>query len=183
MCSPIPIYPLFLRREVFFLCKANPATSALNLIFFDFFLFFVSIVLSSFILSLSWRDLLSAYNGRSEGKESAMWENRVQSLVGKIPWRRKWPPTPVFLSREFYGQRSLMGYGPWGPKELDMTEQLTLSLFNHVKICLSAHVSHFEKPLLLLQAANLILSISKVKSSVIFLLSTCLAIVYQVAYQ
>ena len=33
---------------------------------------------------------------------------------GKIPWRREWQPTPVFLPREFHGQRSLVGYGPWG---------------------------------------------------------------------
>ena len=33
--------------------------------------------------------------------------------VGKIPWRRKWQPTPVFLPGEFHGQRSLVGYSPW----------------------------------------------------------------------
>ena len=48
--------------------------------------------------------------------------------VGKIPWRREWLPTPVFLPGEFHGQRSLGGYSPWGHKELDTTEQLTLSL-------------------------------------------------------
>ena len=42
--------------------------------------------------------------------------------VGKNPWRRAWQPTPVFLPRESHGQRSLVGYGPWGHKELDMTE-------------------------------------------------------------
>ena len=42
--------------------------------------------------------------------------------VSKIPWRRKWHPTPVFLPREFHGQRSLAGYSPWGHKELDTTE-------------------------------------------------------------
>ena len=42
-----------------------------------------------------------------------------------IFWRRKWPPTPVFLPRESHGQRNLAGYGPWGHKELDMTEWLT----------------------------------------------------------
>ena len=36
-------------------------------------------------------------------------------------------PTPVFLSEEFHGQRSLAGYNPWGVKESDMTDQLTLS--------------------------------------------------------
>ena len=43
--------------------------------------------------------------------------------VGKIPWRRKWQPTLVFLPEEFHGQR----YSPWGRKELDTTEQLTLT--------------------------------------------------------
>ena len=44
--------------------------------------------------------------------------------VGKIPWRRKWQPTPVFLPGESHGQRSLAGYSPWGHKESDTTEQL-----------------------------------------------------------
>jgi len=42
--------------------------------------------------------------------------------VGKISWRRKWLPTPVFLPRELLGQRSLAGYSPWGHKELDTAE-------------------------------------------------------------
>ena len=37
--------------------------------------------------------------------------------VRKIPWRREWQPTPVFLLGEFHGQRSLLGYHPWGHKE------------------------------------------------------------------
>ena len=41
---------------------------------------------------------------------------------GKIPWRRAWQPTPVFLPGEYHGQRSLEGYNPWDLKELDMTE-------------------------------------------------------------
>ena len=44
-----------------------------------------------------------------------------------MPWRRKWQPTPVFLPGEFHRQRSLVGYNPWGCKESDMTEWLTLS--------------------------------------------------------
>ena len=43
----------------------------------------------------------------------------------KIPWRRKWQPSPVFLPGEFHGQSSLAGYSPWGRKELDTTERLT----------------------------------------------------------
>ena len=42
--------------------------------------------------------------------------------VGKIPWRRAQQPTPVFLPGEFHGQKSLVGYSPWGRKEWDMTE-------------------------------------------------------------
>ena len=37
--------------------------------------------------------------------------------VWKIPWRRNWQPTPVFLTGEFHGQRSLAGYSPWDVKE------------------------------------------------------------------
>ena len=54
---------------------------------------------------------------------------RFDPWVGKIPWRREWLPITVFLPGEFHGQRSLVGYSPWGLKELDMTEWLTLSLF------------------------------------------------------
>ena len=42
--------------------------------------------------------------------------------IRKIPWRRAWQPTPVFLPRESHGQRSLAGYSPWGCKELGTTE-------------------------------------------------------------
>ena len=58
----------------------------------------------------------------------AMQETWVQSLVGKIPWRREWLPTPVFLPGESHGQRSLVGCVPWGHKESDTTEQLILSM-------------------------------------------------------
>ena len=49
--------------------------------------------------------------------------------VGKIPWRREWQPTPVFLPGKFNGQRSLAGYSPWRHKDSDTTEWLTLSHF------------------------------------------------------
>ena len=51
---------------------------------------------------------------------------RFSPWVGKIPWRKKWLPTPVFLPEEAHGQRSLAGYSPWGCKESDITERLTL---------------------------------------------------------
>ena len=49
-------------------------------------------------------------------------ETWVAFLFGKIPWRREWQPTRVFLREEFQGQRSLVSYSPWGHKESDTTE-------------------------------------------------------------
>ena len=71
------------------------------------------------------------------GKESACQcrrprRCRLNPWVRKIPWRRKWPPTPVSLPGKSHGQRSLVGYSPWGCKELDTTEQVHMhNLFGH----------------------------------------------------
>ena len=50
-----------------------------------------------------------------------MQEICVRSLGREDLWRRRWQPTPVFLPGESQGQRSLVGYSAWGPKESDMT--------------------------------------------------------------
>ena len=68
-----------------------------------------------------------AMPGGTSGKELTYQGRRLKRCgfnpwVGKIPWRRKWQPTPVFLPRESHGQRSLVGHGPWGHKEPDTTE-------------------------------------------------------------
>ena len=42
--------------------------------------------------------------------------------TGKVPRRKAWEPTPVFLPGESHGQRSLIGYSPWGHTESDLTE-------------------------------------------------------------
>ena len=73
---------------------------------------------------IRWRNSCASLVAQMVKNLPAMQETRVQSL-GKIPWKREWQPTPVFLPREFHGQRSLAGYSQWGPKESDMTEQLT----------------------------------------------------------
>ena len=57
------------------------------------------------------------------GKESTCQCRRCKrhgfdSWVGKIPWRRAWQPMPVFLPGESHGQRSLVGYIPWGGKRV-----------------------------------------------------------------
>ena len=56
--------------------------------------------------------------------------------VRKIPWRRGWPLTPVFLPGEFHGQRNLADCGSWGQKEWDTTEPLTLSPSGSLSQCL-----------------------------------------------
>ena len=64
-------------------------------------------------------------NAGDEGDTLGRW-------IGKIPWRRKWQLTPVFLPGEFNGQRSLVGYSSWDHKESNMTEWLA-----HVtKVCM-----------------------------------------------
>ena len=55
--------------------------------------------------------------------------------VGKIPWRKVWQPTPVFLPGESHGQRSLAGQSLQGHKELDMTEQLSTCVCVCVCVC------------------------------------------------
>ena len=44
------------------------------------------------------------------------------SFLGKIPWRRKWQPTLVFLPGKSHEQISMAGYSPWGRKDSDTTE-------------------------------------------------------------
>ena len=57
----------------------------------------------------------------------------TSSILGKIPWSRKWQPAPVFLPGKFHEQRKLAGYSPWDCKESATTEhaymQLTLKNF------------------------------------------------------
>ena len=69
------------------------------------------------------------FRGGTSGGEPACQCRRhkrcgFNSWVGKIPWRKVWKPTPVFLPGEFHGHRSLAGYSSCGCKELDTTEQL-----------------------------------------------------------
>ena len=59
---------------------------------------------------------------------------RFNSWVGKIPWRREWQPTPVFLPGESHGQRSLAGYSPQGRKESDTTEWLHFTSLHFIAI-------------------------------------------------
>ena len=69
----------------------------------------------------------------------ASWTPRFDPWDGKIPWRRKWQPTPALLLGESHGRRSLVGCNPWGHQESGMTERLHF---------------HFQGPSILLQIAE-----------------------------
>ena len=47
-----------------------------------------------------------------------------ETRVGKIPWRREWLPTTVFLPGEFHSPRTLAGYSPWGHEETRLSDSL-----------------------------------------------------------
>ena len=91
----------------------------------------------------SWVNLFlkmyMGFPGGASGKEPACRCRRhkrrgFNPWVGKIPWRRAWQPIPVFLPIDSHGQRSLAGYSPWVPKELDTTE--------HVHSCCKYFMQH-----------------------------------------
>ena len=70
--------------------------------------------------SWTWLKWLSTWgfpgDARDKGRACQCRSHRRQGFnpwIGKIPWRRKWQPTPVFLPGKFYRQRSLAGYSPW----------------------------------------------------------------------
>ena len=82
--------------------------------------------------------------------------------VGKIPWRRKWQPTPVLLPRKSHGRRSLV---PWGCKELDTTEWLHFKSCGPVYVCTHTciYVCNFsDKHLQLYLKGVLLWTLSKV---------------------
>ena len=88
-------------------------------------------------ISWRWGGKPWGFSGTTVGKESTCQYSRLKRcrfvpLVEKIPWRRNWQPTPVFLSGESHGQRSLAVYSPRGHKESYATEH--------------AHVDNSQEP-------------------------------------
>ena len=53
-------------------------------------------------------------------------DSHLISGRGRFPRRRAWQATPIFSPGKFHGQRSLVGYSPWGHKESDMTDLLSM---------------------------------------------------------
>ena len=62
---------------------------------------------------------------------------RYDPWVGKIPWRRKWQPTPVSLAGKSHRQRNMVRFSPWGHKELDITEHMYPLYTEHIPMDLS----------------------------------------------
>ena len=83
----------------------------------------------------------------------------MQETHVRFPWRREWRPTPVFLAGEFHEQRSLVGYGLWGPKESAMTRLTYTPTCPHA--CLCASPVHTCTP----SFASLLLSYAKTHCS------------------
>ena len=80
----------------------------------------------------------------------AMQETWVWSRVRKIPWRRKWQPTPVFLPGEVHWQRNPAGYSPWTHKsqtrlsDQTITTMYILPMFIYIYICISFSIYWFK---------------------------------------
>ena len=73
------------------------------------------------------------FRGDSDARKSAHNSRRpgFNPWMRMIPWRREWLPTPVFLPGKSHGQRSLVGFSPWGRKESNTTERLPFLFHFH----------------------------------------------------
>ena len=101
-------------------------------------------------LGLSWS---FNFPGGSDGKSVCLQFRRPKFTpwMGKIAWRKKWQPTLLLLPGKSHGRRSLVGYRPWGHKELETTERLHFiftswfsKVFPRTGVCwFPAHSSRF----------------------------------------
>ena len=99
--------------------------------------------------SLFWISLALGFPSSSVVKESACQyrRHRVCSFdpwVRKIPWRRTWQPTPVFLPGKSHGQRSLVGYTPWVAKSDTTDHTWNVSLY----LCNGEHIIYVYRLIL-----------------------------------
>ena len=86
------------------------------------------------------------FQGVSVVKESACQCRRCRfnPWVRKIPWRRKWQLTPVFLPGESHGQRSLLGYRPWGCKERTYLSDWVHTHFFEISVYINLYCGKFN---------------------------------------
>ena len=81
------------------------------------------LLLEGSLFLLSYLELFSIH---SQNKIAKAYSSQLDPWVGKIPWRRAWQPTPVFLPGESRGQRSLVGCSPWDRRESDVPKRLSM---------------------------------------------------------
>ena len=94
--------------------------------------FLFTSIQTSYVSRVSWPRLQVAIPGGTVVKNlPAITGDAVLTRIEKIPWSKKYQPTPVFLPGKFLGQRNLVIYSPWGGKVLDMTEQLSMRAHTH----------------------------------------------------
>ena len=93
------------------------------------------------------------FPGGASGKEPTCQCRRPKRCrfdpgIRKIPFRRAWQPTPVFLPGESHRQRILVGYSSWGHKESDTTEWLHFFFFlTYDKCYVYVSISSYSLPL------------------------------------
>ena len=103
----------------------------------EFLIFFIkklkSLLTNKIVIYLKYTTWQASFVAQMIKNLPAIQETWVWSLGREDPWRREWLPTPVFLPWKLHGHGSLVGYRPWGCKELDMTEWLTywLDIYVH----------------------------------------------------
>ena len=105
-------------------------------------------------------NLFLGFSGGASGKEPEGQSRRrkrrgFDPLVGKIPWRRAWQPTPVSLLGEFHAQKSLAGYSPQGHKESGPTEHVCMAV--HACTHTHTHIQGFQHHLIFHLARGILL--------------------------
>ena len=81
----------------------------------------------------------------------------------------EWQPTPVFLPGEFCEQKSLVGYSPWGRKELDMTDLLTL-MTAVVQFCYKITPMTKERRIIMVEERDIFFPFSKIEKKCILIM-------------
>ena len=78
-------------------------------------------------MKLCFKGIMTSYGASLVAQMIKNLPAMLETWVRKIPWRREWLPTLVFLPGQLHGQRRIMDYSPLGHKESDMTEELSFT--------------------------------------------------------